>query len=248
MTTSSRRPSGAPVNHQGRRLGGTANPKSTRRRPALRIHKNLMLAAGAALVIVGIMAGLLVSASPAPATAVVTGPPGPEKVPLEEGKLLASATTAARGAPVDGISCNANEQVAYHVHTHLSVYVNGVLRPIPAGIGIVHPVAVPTAHGSFDEATQCYYWLHVHAQDGVIHIESPTQRSYTLGQFFDIWHQPLGRAQVAGAKGHLTIFVNGRRYLGNPRAIRLGSRESIQIDVGRPLVAPRSVPWKGTGL
>lgn len=243
MTTPSRRPSDAPVDGASRRF---AIWETRATRGARRSLKQSF--AGAVLVVVSTTAGLLVAARPAPATAVMSGPAGPEKVPLEEGRLLASAASAAHGAPVAGISCDANEQVAYHVHTHLAVYVDGVLRPIPAGIGIVRPVAVPTAHGSFDEATQCYYWLHVHAQDGVIHIESPTERTYTLGQFFDIWRQPLSQNQVAGAKGHLTIFLNNRRYRGNPRDLRLGSHEDIQIDVGRPVVAPHRVRWKGTGL
>jgi len=102
--------------------------------------------------------------------------------------------------------------------------------------------------GPFYEATTCYYWLHVHVQDGVIHIESPTVRTYTLGQFFDIWRQPLGPDRVAGATGPLTTFVNGRFYRGDPRSIVLGSREDIQIDVGTPVVAPQRVDWSGTRL
>jgi len=51
---------------------------------------------------------------------------------------------------------------------------------------------------------------HVHAQDGIIHVESPTARTYTLGQFFGIWRQPLDAQQVGPARGTLTVFVNGR--------------------------------------
>lgn len=177
------------------------------------------------------------------------GPPGPEGVPLETGRLLAPVTTTSQGGRVDGISCSTNEQVAYHVHTHLAVYVDGRLRPLPAGIGMVEPAIYElTKDGPFYAATHCYYWLHVHAQDGVIHIESPTRRRYSLGDFFDIWRQPLGPGRVAGARGPLTVFVDGRRSHGNPRAILLGSHEDVQIDVGRPVVRPYTVDWKGTGL
>ena len=48
------------------------------------------------------------------------------------------------------------------------------------------PVAQQTANGVFDNAMRCYYWLQVHAQDGVIHVESPTTATYTLGQSFAI--------------------------------------------------------------
>jgi hypothetical protein len=179
---------------------------------------------------------------------VLTGPAGPEGIVLEQGQQLATASTAATGQTVDGIQCNANEQVAYHIHTHLSVYVNGALRPIPAGIGIVTPVVQQTANGAFDSASQCYYWLHVHAQDGVIHVESPTTATYTLGQFFAIWKQPLTANQVGPNTGNLTTFVNGVRYTGNPAGIPLRSHEDIQIDVGTPAVAAHRVDWSKSQL
>jgi len=202
-------------------------------------------------VIGGISAGTNASAASVRTTAAtkfISGPPGPEAVPLQKGTMLAPASTAASGQTVDGIQCNATEQVAFHVHTHLSVYVNGRLRPIPAGIGIVMPAAQATAEGPFYQATQCYYWLHVHAQDGVIHIESPAGHTYTLGQFFDLWGQPLSANQVGPAKGKLTTYVGRRAYRGNPRNIQLGSHVDIQIDVGTPTVLPRSVNWSVTQL
>ena len=219
--------------------------------PGGRHRPRLVVAVSGALAAVAV-AVLVVAGAPARGPsgpgAVAGGPPGPEGVPLEEGPLLAPSATPAGGAPVDGIGCGASEQVAYHVHTHLGVYVDGRLRPLPAGVGIVDPVPRPTAEGPFDEASRCYYWLHVHAQDGVIHIESPSVRTYTLGQFFDLWGQPLGPGRVGPASGPTTVYVDGRHYRGDPRRIPLGSHETIQIDVGAPTVAPRGVDWSGTGL
>jgi hypothetical protein len=182
------------------------------------------------------------------ATSVLTGPVGPEGIVLEQGQPLAPASTAAAGQTIDGIQCNAAEQVAYHIHAHLTVYVDGALRPIPAGVGIVTPVAQQTANGAFYGATRCYYWLHVHAQDGVIHVESPNQHNYTLGQFFAIWNQPLTANQIGPATGTLTVFVDGTRYTGNPATIALTSREDIQVDVGTPAVAPQKVDWSKSQL
>jgi hypothetical protein len=178
---------------------------------------------------------------------VLTGPPGPEQIPLEQGPLLAPAPTNSTGATVDGIQCNPNEQAIYHVHTHLTVFVDGVLRPLPPGIGIVQPTAANSANGPFYSASNCYYWLHVHAQDGIIHIESPTVQSYSLGQFFDLWGQPLGAGRVATEGGTLTVYVDGTLYTGDPRAILLGSREDIQIDVGT-VVPPKRVNWGPSSL
>jgi hypothetical protein len=40
---------------------------------------------------------------------------------------------------VDGIRCETSEQVAYHVHAHLAVYVDGKARQVPFGVGIPRP-------------------------------------------------------------------------------------------------------------
>ena len=182
------------------------------------------------------------------AQAVLGGPAGPEGIALETGTLLAPAPTGSTGQTIDGIQCDPNEQAVYHVHTHLTVYVNGVLRPIPPGIGIVQPVAAQSPNGAFYSASTCYYWLHVHAQDGIIHIESPTVESYQLGSFFDIWDQPLSTTRVATAGGAVTVFVDGVRYDGDPTRILLGNREDIQIDVGSPVVPPMRVDWSKSQL
>jgi hypothetical protein len=39
----------------------------------------------------------------------------------------------------------------------------------------------------------------------------------------------------------VTAFVDGRQYLGSPRDIPLAAHAQIQLDVGRPLVAPESI-------
>jgi hypothetical protein len=82
----------------------------------------------------------------------------------------------------------------------------------------------------------------------VIHVESPTARIYTLGDFFDEWRQPLSRTQVAGAKGQVTAFVNGKPWTKDPRAIPLVPHAAIQLDVGSPAVAAQAVSWAGANL
>jgi hypothetical protein len=153
------------------------------------------------------------------------------------GVVVAGTGHAAPGglpAPVDGIRCQASEQVLFHVHSHLAIVDNGRPVTVPEGIGIAAPQQVEkTGEGPFVVGGACSYWLHTHARDGIIHIESPVERPYTLGQFFDLWQQPLGRGQVAGARGRVTAFVDGRRFRGDPRTIALGAHRVIQLDVGR---------------
>jgi hypothetical protein len=182
------------------------------------------------------------TAAPAP------GALGPETVPVPSVPLLAGTSAAATGQAVDGISCETSEQTVFHIHTHLTIFVNGQQRQIPAAIGIPGAVVQPTSAGPFIGSGTCFYFLHTHAADGIIHIESPVQRTYTLGHFFDEWGQTLGPDQVGPAKGKVTAIVNGKVFKGNPRNVPLGSHEDLQLEVGRPLVAPETINWPKTGL
>jgi hypothetical protein len=182
------------------------------------------------------------TAAPAP------GSLGPESVPIPSVPVLAGTSAATAGQAIDGIGCQTSEQTVFHIHTHLTIFVNGQQRQVPAGIGIPGAVAQQTQAGPFVDSGSCFYWLHTHAADGIIHIESPVQRTYTLGEFFDEWGQPLGPGQVGQAHGTVTVIVNGQVFKGNPRDVPLGSHENLQVEVGTPLVAPETINWSSTGL
>lgn len=175
------------------------------------------------------------------------GEMGFESVPIECGVELAPASTTGT-QPVDGIHCAPVEQLAYHIHAHLAVYYSGALRPLPGGIGIPGSQVEQTQEGPVALGGQCYYWLHTHAPDGVIHIESPTQRVYTLGQFFDEWHQPLAPNQVGNVKGKITAFVNGKVWTKSVRDIPLIPHATIQFNIGEPAVPFQKVDWSRTQL
>src|SRR5581483_6997689 len=73
-----------------------------------------------------------------------------------------------------GLPARGQEGTVLHTHQHLDIVVGRTLLPVPAGIGI-------DAHGAF--ITE----LHTHDTSGIIHVESPVRRTFTLGQFFDVW-------------------------------------------------------------
>lgn len=178
---------------------------------------------------------------------------GPEGVPVQNVADLAPADTTATGSPVDGITCRGSmdETETLHIHDLVNVFVNGQQRRLPAGAGIAAPrLSEHLTTGLFvDNSPQgCLYWLHVHSNDGIIHVESPVRRSFTLGQFFDVWGQPLSSVQVGPARGAVVAFVNGRRFRGNPRDIPLLDHGVIQLDVGTPVVPFRSVSFDVKGL
>ena len=69
------------------------------------------------------------------------------------------------------------------------------------------------------------------------------QRTYTLGDFFDVWGQPLDSTRVGPARGHVTAIVDGRVFEGDPRRIPLLAHAQIQLEVRRPLVAPERIAF-----
>ncbi len=151
-------------------------------------------------------------------------------VAIAIGRLMGSGNTAqGAGQPIAGIECSETEQVNYHVHAHLAIFVNGQEQTVPANIGIE-----PT----------CLYWLHTHDASGVIHVEAPQQGDYTLGQFFDIWGQPLSSTELldhkADAQHQVVAYVNGRKFDGSLRDIPITPHAVIVLEYGPPFVAPPS--------
>lgn len=170
-----------------------------------------------------------------------------EGIPLEVGPFIAPADTTETGT-VDGIRCGRLEQLAYHIHAHLAVFVNSRLYALPGGIGIPGSVTQQTNEGPVATGGQCFYWLHTHTSDGVIHIESPIRRIYTLGQFFDEWHQPLSANRVGDIRGKITALFNGKPWMQEVRAIPLLPHAEIQFNIGEPAPPLMKVSWAHTGL
>ena len=76
------------------------------------------------------------------------------------------------------MSSNQIEQLAYHIHAHLAIYVNGAQKTVPYGIGIEQPWSTQADGSSeFVNSGAAFYYLHTHDDTGVIHIESPNRRS-----------------------------------------------------------------------
>jgi hypothetical protein len=231
------------------------------RRPFSLSRRTVLIAAVVLLVVIGLGVGLPLafhssaSAGPARFAPLSTlgplkspgplGPSGPEVPPLEKGPNLAPTGAPQPGQSVDGITCEVSgEQVAFHHHSRLTIFVNGQQRTVPYGVGIADPQLQPGVGVPFVDNGACFSWLHTHAADGIIHIESPRPRAFTLGNFFDVWGQPLSATQVGPAKGKVTALYNGKVWLGNPRDIPLREHSQIQLEVGKPLVGPvRITNW-----
>jgi hypothetical protein len=168
------------------------------------------------------------------------GPRGAALLALAAALSVAGATARAdvpAGAPVDGIHCDSMEGSVLHIHQHLLILDHG------------KPVAIPPDVGR-PLIGQCYYWIHTHTPDGIIHIEAPNFRTFTLGNFFDIWGEPLKSNDVAGARPHagdrVVVWVDGHRVAGDPRAIELTQHLDVTIEVGPPYTKPAPfTAWNG---
>jgi hypothetical protein len=83
---------------------------------------------------------------------------------------------------------------------------------------------------------------------GLIHVESPTQRTFTLGDFFDVWAKTSSQPVRldGGHVGTITLssgqsvvaFVDGQKYTGDPRGIVLVEHDVIQLEITPPIIDP----------
>jgi hypothetical protein len=146
--------------------------------------------------------------------------------------------TAANAAypPIDSISCDTNEHADFHIHVHVTMYINGQRVTVPGNIGIAPD-------------SSCLYWLHTHSNDGVIHIEAPTGHSFTLGNFLDIWGKrflQLGYPSQLDQTDGWQVYVDGKLFAGDFHTIPLQSHALITLAYNSPGVPPdTNYNWNG---
>jgi hypothetical protein len=195
------------------------------------------IAAVAALIVVGVIAGVVISKGgrkegpPAQAGGVSIGNMaklpgiqlGPPPWPPETKHF-------AKRLDVLGIAALPGEALAVHEHAHVDIFDNG------------KPVEVPV-HVGFNAQQTELTPLHTHDTSGIIHIESPSPYDYTLGQFFGIWGVRLSKTCIGGlcakSGAPLRVFVNGHQFSGDPTRIVLRAHDEIVIAYG---TLPKKVP------
>jgi hypothetical protein len=164
------------------------------------------------------------------------------------GGLLPNATGSpapTSAAPTGPIPCDQLEHTQVHYHILLRIFNQG------------NPVAIPTDLG---RTASCYYWLHMHTgEPGLIHVESPADRVFTLGDFFAVWGtwsgspQPLDSTHVSSftlaGDQKLLVYVDRDdgagpvAFPGDPKAIVLRSHEIITLAIAPPTVNPAGSPF-----
>lgn len=137
---------------------------------------------------------------------------------------------AVNGArPVAGMTCSRRERARFGIH--LELFARRLVVLVPAGIGIAPP---RRTRGAYVLGGRCSYPAHTTEPTDVVEIERSAR--LRLGDFFELWGQPLGRARLAGFRatgaGRVLAFVDGHPWRGDPRAIPLRRHVQIVLEIG----------------
>lgn len=130
--------------------------------------------------------------------------------------------------------CTTDMATQFHIHSHLTIMADKKTIVIPKNVGI-------------DLQKNCMSSVHTHDANGIIHIEAPVQKDFTLGDFFYKWNMPLSRTQVLTLKTDdthgLKIYADGKE-ITDPENLVMTDHQDIFIsyyalkDGPDPLPAP----------
>lgn len=155
---------------------------------------------------------------------------GPRFRPSPTGSLTA------RTKPVDGMRCLPPGRVLSAAH--IEVFAAAHVVVVPSGIGFAPPLG---RHGAYVNGGRCAYPIRTLAPTGVVLME--TGPTVTLGQLFNLWGQPLTHRGVVGfsapAGTEVSVFIDGKRWRGDPSSAPIAPGAQIAIEVG-PYVTPHA--------
>jgi hypothetical protein len=156
-------------------------------------------------------------------------PPVPTPIGVTREYRLPAASPAVRAAkPVGAYTCARTSPPRFRVH--LELFARKLVLLVPAGVGVSPPLQ--RDHGRVT-AGRCLYPLRTKEPTGVIEVGAAARRP-RLGDVFRVWGQPLAPRRLAGfrAAKPLLVFVNGKRFTGDPRTIPLRRHDEIVLEIG----------------
>ena len=113
-------------------------------------------------------------------------------------KAMFSGSGASNTTRELAMSCTLDMYTQFHIHPNLKIIVNGEAQAVSANVGIT---------------LGCMHPLHTHDTSGTIHVESPEQRDFTLGDFFAVWDKPFNKDALldnhADATHEIVVTVGG---------------------------------------
>jgi hypothetical protein len=174
-------------------------------------------------------------AAPSPAhDSPVVLPPSDHPVHVGIGpryRLPALSRAVAARAVIDGLQCTRRHPAQYGAH--LELFAHRLVMPVSAGIGVAPPVR---RAGAYVLSGGCTYSVRTLEPTGVIRIDRRLPLTPVLGTLFALWGQPLGRRALAGFRGPVLAYVDGRRWRGSPRSIPLRRHAQIALEIDGALL------------
>jgi hypothetical protein len=143
------------------------------------------------------------------------------------------------GNPIGSFNCVVNTPDDFAFNAHLSILVNNEPQQVPSRIG---------SH-TLSAGNHCFYTIHTHEASGKVHVTPDAAGTFTLGQLFELWNQPLTNTNVAGITGlPIQIFVtDGTTTVEVAEAdwanIELKSHREITIGLGTPVAEIPNFTW-----
>ena len=125
---------------------------------------------------------------------------------------------AVAGLPLGRLRCTKGAKT-FAVHIELFAQRRVVI--VPPGIGV--------------GPRGCTYPVSTSAPTGVVHVGGKA----TLRDLFRVWGRRLDRSGLLTFRGRVSVFVGGRRLLGEPGAVPLTKHAQIVLEIGGH-VAPHS--------
>jgi hypothetical protein len=158
----------------------------------------------------------------------VAGDPIPTPIGVTRKYRLQPTGAAVRAArPVGELTCSTRNAMRFRLH--LELFARKLVLLVPAGIGVAPPLR---RDGAYVTGGRCVYPLRTREPTGVVEVASA--RRLELGDVFRVWGQPLSAHRIAGFRSaqSVLVFVNGRRFRGDPRTIPLRRHDEIVLEIG----------------
>ncbi len=130
-----------------------------------------------------------------------------------------------------------DKPILIHMHVTLRIIIHDETLTIPKEIGIDPALYKTHELDKYGLKKLGIYPLHTHDTTGVIHIESNVIRTFTLGQFFDVWGETFNENCIMDKCGNqlnkVRMYVDGSESFEFREHI-FKDRETITIEYGAP--------------
>jgi hypothetical protein len=142
---------------------------------------------------------------------VIAAPPPVYPWPIGVGAAYHPTAKQRDGTAIGRLRC-AKTGATFAVHVELFAKRRVVI--VPPGIGA---------------GPECTYPLHTKAPTGVVHVAG---RGLTLGDLFRVWGRRLSPSRLLSFPGRVSVFIAGKRWLGEPGAVPLTKHAQIVVETG----------------